>query len=159
MWGMWCGESRARLWSRGRQGDLPGATRTSDLDNERGQSLAELAIALMLMLYLIIGVLDLGRALHAYTVLVQATREAVMLAASTPTGLLEAPTVFQDELARGGVNGGTGTISLQIELLGSPPLPTVVADASYTLPLLLPLAPVDSVTVSAHSAAVMLVEE
>ena len=156
---MRCGRSRACLWHCNRQGELPGTVQTSELDKEFGQSLAELAIALMLMLYLIIGVLDLGRALHAYTVLVQATREAAMAAAGTPTGLLEAQTIFQEELARGGVNSGTGTLNVQIKLLGEPPLPTVVADASYTLPLLLPLAPVESVTVSTHSAAVMLVEE
>ncbi|GEM_PF-3473671 len=123
---------------------------------EQGQSLVELMIAMVLMLYLIIGVLDLGRALHAYTVLVQAAREAAFVAASTPNGLSLAAAIFQDELGRGGLADESAQVNIQVEPSGTPPRPTVVVEASYTLPLLLPLTLVD-VTVSTQAAAVMMV--
>ncbi len=123
---------------------------------EHGQNLVELMIAMMLMLYLIIGVLDLGRALHAYTVLVQAARETAFVAASTATGLDHASAIFQDELSRGGLSEDNAQVSIQVESSGTPPRPTVVVEASYTLPLLLPLTLVD-VTVSTQAASLMVV--
>ncbi len=132
---------------------LPGRALVAE---EQGQSLVELMIAMVLMLYLIIGVLDLGRALHAYTVLVQAAREAAFVAASTATGLSHASAIFQDELSRGGLADENAQVNIRVEPAGTPPRPTVVVEASYTLPLLLPLTLVD-VTVYTQAAAVMVV--
>lgn len=53
--------------------------------NERGQSLVELAITLVVILILLAGIVDLGRAFFAYMSLRDAAQEAALYGSTEPT--------------------------------------------------------------------------
>lgn len=54
------------------------------LAEARGQSLVELALVLPLLLMILVGVLDLGRAYYAYMGVINAAREGARFAATAP---------------------------------------------------------------------------
>lgn len=66
--------------------DLPGVRIGSWLRSRSGQSLVEFAMVLPLLLLLVMGVFEFGRAWNAYQVITDASREAARVAvvASTP---------------------------------------------------------------------------
>jgi TadE-like protein. len=53
--------------------------------NERGQSMVELAISLVLILVILAGIFDLGRAIIAYLVLQDAAEEGIVYGVGFPT--------------------------------------------------------------------------
>ncbi len=76
----------SRMSSRvSRAGRRVAAARPGWLVDAHGQSLVELAIALPLLLVLLLGVADLGRAFVYSAIVTNAAREAAVYAARTPT--------------------------------------------------------------------------
>ena len=74
--------------------------RTRDLHT--GQGLAELALILPLLLTILLGTLDLGRAFYTYIALTNAAREAARYAAVNDSGA--SITQVQHELKSGGTD-------------------------------------------------------
>lgn len=63
------------------------------ITSERGQNLVEFALVLLLLLLLLAGVVDLGRAFHSYIVITNASREGARYGSHFPahrTGIVEA---------------------------------------------------------------------
>lgn len=58
---------------------------TRHLDNEKGQSLVELALLLPVLIMLLMGTVDLGRAFYTYVAITNAAREGARYGASFPT--------------------------------------------------------------------------
>src|SRR5258708_6394373 len=58
--------------------------RSSSWHMERGQSLVELALAMPVLLLLLLGTVDLGRAYYTYVAAENAAREGARYAASSP---------------------------------------------------------------------------
>ena len=65
--------------------DTTGAIQPKRSSVQEGQSLVELALLLPALVFIMVGVLDLGRAFHAYTTLVNASREGARYGAFHPT--------------------------------------------------------------------------
>ncbi len=57
-------------------------SRTSD---ERGQGLVEFALIIPILMLMIMGILDLGRALYAYSVVANSAREGARYGSTAPT--------------------------------------------------------------------------
>src|SRR5512134_2839014 len=54
-------------------------------NNERGQSMVELALSFVLLMFILAGVVDLGRALFAYMALRDAAQEGAAYGSINPT--------------------------------------------------------------------------
>lgn len=146
----------------GMQSDLPcervetnPASRTGFWSSERGQSVIELAIVLPLLLFLITGVLDFGRVVHAYTVTVNAAREAALVGAVEQQNDSDIQSIVYDELARGGAtNGANVTVSYHSD--GSPSRSSITVRVQYHVPFTIRLMGLTGVTVNSQSTMVTL---
>jgi len=121
------------------------------LGSERGQSMAELAIFLPLLLLILSGVLDFGRVIHSYVVVVNAAREAAVAGAAAQMTNQQLETLMNDELARGGVNNGTPSFTIAYANRGTPAKQVISIDLTYEVPLLILVLPFSTVTVRSHA--------
>ena len=88
-------------------------------NGERGQSLVEMAIVLPLLLLILAGAVDLGRAFNNYIIVTNASREGARFASRLPldsTGILNAT---KQEAA----NSGITLTDSQITVVPTPPPP------------------------------------
>lgn len=98
----------------------------SQIGGERGQSLVELALALPLLLTIFSLVFDLGRAVQTYTVMVNASREAVMAGARNQLSNSTLEDLVRAELARSNVDGDSAAITIGSGSAGNSAERTVV---------------------------------
>lgn len=90
-----------------------------------GQALVEFALVVPILLLLVLGVIDFGRAWHSYQVITDAAREGARLAAiaRTPAATIpEVEAVVRDALARRNVASGPDITTVSVGLV-QPPLP------------------------------------
>lgn len=84
---------------------------TNKLRSERAQSLVEMALALPVLLMLLLGAADLGRAYYAYVAITNAAREGARYGASNPgdpSGIIRR---VQNEVANSQMSIPSGNIS------------------------------------------------
>ncbi|MBX2997227.1 MAG: pilus assembly protein [Caldilineaceae bacterium] len=123
----------------------------SDLTEESGQSLVELALILPLLLLILAGVFDVGRAMQTYVVMLNASREAAMYGAATQVDTSTLNTAILNELARGGVNPGGARITVEYQLRGFPPENHILVRVDYTLPLFLAVLSFETLELNART--------
>jgi len=104
---------------------------------ESGQSLVELIFVLPLLLLILAGVFDMGRAMQTYVVMLNASREAAMHGAATQVDTSTLHGIIINELARGGVNPSSAQVTIEYQQRGFPPENHILVRVSYTLPLFL----------------------
>ena len=83
--------------------------RSKTPDRQRGQSLLELALFFPALLFLMVGMLDLGRAFHLYTTLVNAAREGARYAALNPSDVIGIRASVESEATGSNVDLTSGT--------------------------------------------------
>jgi Flp pilus assembly protein TadG len=82
--------------------------------NRSGQSMVEFALVVVMLLLLVVGICEFGRAWNLYQILANAAREGARLAA-LPTGFTNPAAVtarVQSYLQTGNVNPGKATITI-----------------------------------------------
>jgi len=107
------------------------------LKREHGQDLIELALVLPLLLIIMMGVLDLGRAFNTYMVLTNGAREGARLGARNPYDVTAINEAALHETRNAGLSDGDVTVSVIPASSGSPVRVTV----QYDFPLLAGLLP------------------
>ena len=102
------------------------------LENKKGQSLVEFALVVPLLLLLVIGIAELGRAWMAKNILTGAAREAVrVLAVPDPPGGVSAATTRANQvLTSAGIT--TATLSI-VDATG--PFGDVTVTVNYNFPV------------------------
>ncbi|MFQ5593337.1 MAG: TadE family protein [Anaerolineae bacterium] len=91
-----------------------GAVEAASSEAQEGQSLIELALLLPVLVLIMAGMLDLGRAFQAYTVVVNAAREGARYGAYNPTdsyGILDR---VQQEANESGVDLSQSTVIIEM---------------------------------------------
>jgi Flp pilus assembly protein TadG len=123
-------------------------------ENEKGQSLVEFALVVPLLLLLVIGIAEFGRAWMARNVLTGAAREAVRAVVVTPYNETTARNRGLAILAAAKLIGGAITFDSTTETDGTV---TRRATASYELPLVLVgfIPGLDTTTISLSSTTTM----
>jgi hypothetical protein len=109
----------------------------SQITEESGQSLVELVIVLPLLLLILAGVFDVGRAMQVYVVMLNASREAAMHGAAAEIETATLNGIVVNELARGGVNADGARVTVEYQQRGFPPENHILVSVDYTLPLFL----------------------
>lgn len=89
---------------------------------QEGQSIAELALLFPVLLLIMIGVLDLGRAFFAYTTVVNAAREGARYAAFHPTDSVGIRARVEQEAEGWGVDLTQSTVRIDADAI-SPGIP------------------------------------
>lgn len=82
---------------------------------QEGQSLVELALLLPVLLLILVGVLDLGRAFHAYVTVMNAAREGARYAAFHPTDTIEIRNQVEQEAAGSGIDLVQSTVIIEMD--------------------------------------------
>ncbi|NOZ27462.1 MAG: hypothetical protein GXP39_05335 [Chloroflexi bacterium] len=118
---------------------------------QRGQNLVELALLLPLLVAITALVLDAGRGLQAYMVLINASREAVRYASSNPTDTAGITDIALAEIQRGGLSTANASVSVSGSTPGSPVQVTV----TYQMPLVFNVLGTSQLTIQASSEAVV----
>lgn len=121
---------------------------------ERGQSLIEMAIIMPLVLIVMAGLFDFGRVVHTYVVVVNAAREAAIAGAIEQMSNSDLIAYMNEELGRGGVNRGTPTATIAYADKGSPAVRTLTIGLSYEVPLVISILPFTTVTVQSQAEMV-----
>ena len=123
-------------------------------ENEKGQSLVEFALVVPLLLLLVIGIAEFGRAWMARNVLTGAAREAVRAVVVTPYNETTARNRGLAILASAKLAGGDITFDSTTEADGTV---TRRATASYEFPLVLVgfIPGLDTTTISLSSTTTM----
>lgn len=112
-------------------------TRRSKIVEESGQSLVELVIVLPVLLLILAGVFDVGRAIQTYVVMLNASREAAIHGAATEVDATTLNGIILSELERGGVDASGARVTVEYQLRGFPPENHILVNVDYTLPLFL----------------------
>ena len=109
--------------------------RTSSLSEraERGQSVAELALLLPLLILLLALLFDVGRAFNAYMVVTNAAREGARYGSQNPTHTSEIVQRARYEATRGGLVGSNLTVTVTSGSAGQP----IIVRAQYPFPTIL----------------------
>lgn len=94
-------------------------------DAQEGQSLVELALLLPVLLLIMAGVLDLGRAFHAYVTVTNAAREGARYGAFHPTDSFGIRNQVEQEAADSGIDLGSSTVIIEADSI-SPGIPIKV---------------------------------
>ena len=84
---------------------------------ERGSSLAEFALILPILAFLVLGVADLGRAFHDYVVITNASREGARYASRFPADGAGIVRVARQEATNNGLD--PATISVSVDTVGA----------------------------------------
>ncbi len=108
---------------------------------QRGATLVEAALTLLILFMFLDGVLEFGRAYNIYQIATNAAREGARYAVAPAQGTSTLPTSGQVQvwvnnfLASGGVQGATVTVSTATNTVNSIPLTytTVTVSAPYSL--------------------------
>jgi Flp pilus assembly protein TadG len=129
-------------WSATRS--MPQSSRKSRR-REQGQDIIELALVLPLVLVIVMGIVDLGRAFNTYMVIVNAAREAARTAAVDPYATSSISEAALRETRRSGISDGSVTVTVTSASVGSPIQVTVRTD----FPLLSGVLPVGTIPLSA----------
>lgn len=101
---------------------------------EKGQSLLELALILPVLLTLLAGLADAGRALHTYMIITNAAREAVRYATIHPDDASGIINRGLDVAEQGGLDPAQVTVTATV---GAPGEPAVVVVSTQFTPLFL----------------------
>jgi hypothetical protein len=95
-----------------------------------GQALMEFALVLPILLLLVLGVIDFGRAWHTYQVVTDAAREGARLAVVMKTPVAtqaDVEAAVRDALARRNIPSGSATTAVTVDLVQpNPPPPTPI---------------------------------
>jgi hypothetical protein len=118
---------------------------------QRGQSLVELALMLPLILLVLSALLDTGRAVYAYTVMINATREATLLGAAKQLDDAVIQAIATAELARGGIDEQQSQITVDYQDQGFPPRTLISVDIAYDMPVLTAVLPFSSIPLVTHA--------
>jgi len=86
-------------------------------DAQEGQSLIELALLLPVLILIMAGVLDLGRAFHAYTTLVNAAREGARYGAFHPTDSYGIRDQVWQEATDSGIDLSQSTVIIETDAI------------------------------------------
>jgi len=81
--------------------------------DDRGQSLVEFAIILPVLLALVVGIFEFGRAWNVYQVTTNAAREGARLAVISTSTETMVRQVVDDALARAALDPDVGTIAIE----------------------------------------------
>jgi len=92
---------------------------------ETGVSLLETAITIPLLLILLVGVVDIGRAYHTYITVINASREGARFGVNRPWDINGIRTVVRNEASTSGVDLSTATIIVNQSGSGNPVRVTV----------------------------------
>jgi len=104
-------------------------------DRERGAAAVEFALLLPVLLLLVFGIIDFGRALNAQITLTQAAREGARLAAlGTPV-----PTVISSTQTAATGLGTAVTVTVTACPAGATQTTSAVVNASYTFRFVTPI--------------------
>lgn len=101
------------------------ATQPARNDTQEGQSLVELALLLPILLLIMAGVLDLGRAFHAYVTVANAAREGARYGAFHPTDSFGIRNQVEQEALDSGIDLGNSTVMIEADSI-SPGIPIKV---------------------------------
>jgi Flp pilus assembly protein TadG len=108
--------------------ELPSIPNPAASKRERGQSLVELAISLIILLLLLAGVIDLGRAFFTFMSLRDAAQEGASYGSLFPTISKDDPTLNVAEIEQRvrnasnlPVNLTSADITVSVSTLGGPP--------------------------------------
>lgn len=115
------------------------------IESEHGQSLVEFVIIMPLLLLLFAGVFDVGRSLHAYVVMLNASREAAMLGAAAEVDTNTLHNHALAELLRGGLVPGQAEVIVEYQQRGYPPEDHIIVQVNYNLPLMLAVLPISNI--------------
>jgi len=121
---------------------FPWAQRT--LRGERGQDLIELALVLPVLLLILVGVVDLGRAFQSYLVITNAAREGARQAAQNAFDTNAIRETALQETRNAGIADSAVVVSVVPGSSGSP----VRVSVQYDFALLSGVLPVNSVPLS-----------
>lgn len=106
---------------------------------ESGQSLVELAIVLPILLALVVGIFEFGRAWNVYQVLTNAAREGARQAVIPTNSESQVRTTIEDALRRAALDPGLGTITVTGEGGGTGTPTTVHIEYPYAFAFLGPV--------------------
>jgi Flp pilus assembly protein TadG len=101
-----------------------------------GQAIVELAIVLPLLLLLLTGVVDVGRAVFTYIALEDAAQEGSMYAAHEPLS----ESAVRSRVRTSSNHNEVTAATVSLVCTASPEPGTVTVTASYDLPLITPIA-------------------
>ncbi|RME47784.1 MAG: pilus assembly protein [Chloroflexi bacterium] len=104
------------------------ATQPDNGSTQEGQSVVELALFLPVLLFIMVGALDLGRAFHAYTTVVNAAREGARYGAFHPTDSVGIRNHVEQEAQGSGIDLSQSTVIVETPNIspGSPIKVTVI---------------------------------
>jgi Flp pilus assembly protein TadG len=102
------------------------------LKDEKGQNLIEFALVVPLLLVLVFGIAEYGRAWMTRNILTGAAREAVRVAAVSDAGIAAGITRANVVLASAGINSASVSVTP-----AAGPFEAVTATISYQFPLVL----------------------
>ncbi len=105
---------------------------------EKGQSLVEMALILPLLLLLLMGVIDVGRALYAYTVVNDAAAEGIIYGTMFPTDR-DAIITRARESADGYVTLDAATIDVQPNPINPVPGSLITVTVVYDIQMITPI--------------------
>jgi Flp pilus assembly protein TadG len=118
----------------------------SIIRQQSGQSLAELAISLPILLLLVSVLFDGGRATQGYIAIMNASREGAIAGATTQLADAEITAVVRAELTRSGLDGGLAVVT--VTYAGSSPSQTINVEVNYDMPVFTALSPVATIPLS-----------
>ena len=121
------------------------------LGREGGQSLAELAIIMPMLTLVLVGLLDMGRVIYTYTVMVNAAREAALVGSVSERTNTQIQNVAIAEMDRGGVDGDQATISVSYYLNLDTEKWIIQVEVQYTESVLGAVLPFSSVPLKAKA--------
>lgn len=110
------------------------------VEQQKGQSLVELAIAIPILLLIVSVVFDGGRAVQGYIVIMNASREGALAGAQTQLSDSEITAVVRGELTRSGLDGGLATVT--VSYAGTSPSQSITVEVNYNLPVFTAISPV-----------------
>jgi Flp pilus assembly protein TadG len=86
--------------------------RAGSTKHERGQSLVEMALALPILLLLLVGATDVGRAFYTYVAITNAAREGARYGASNPSSTFQIQARVQNEVKNSQISIPSGNITV-----------------------------------------------
>jgi Flp pilus assembly protein TadG len=92
-------------------------------------------IVLPLLLIIMAGIFDVGRAMQNYVVILNASREAALAGASAETPVANLVSLIEAELQRGGLDPNRATISIEFQQKGLPAEEYVTVTVGYQVEL------------------------
>jgi Flp pilus assembly protein TadG len=130
---------------------------------QRGESLVELALVSFLLVLLLVGVIDFGRAFNSYEVITNASREGARYASRLPHDRDGIVAAAQDETEGTSVTLEDADIAVEPELVGDPFVwsdaqrgEPITVTVSYDFPTILgDIVGADSLTLRARTVMVV----